>query len=141
MIECCFHCADDGRITGFSISGHAGRGKKGSDPVCAAVSTLAQTCITGLKDVLGIPLSIRHKDDGDLHVRIVSRIDAKEQQRVHDLFKVIEHGLLYVAESTADGQGPAVRVEHCHGGRLQQDLQQPSGGSALSTMKGEQDGS
>lgn len=112
MVHCRFLHDEENRLTGFQISGHAKRGSKGNDPVCAAVSTLAQTCITGLKDVLGIPLTIRHRNDGELYVRIAGTIEDGEQKRVNDLLQVIEHGLQYVAQNSVDGTGSAVKVEH-----------------------------
>ena len=43
----------DGRITGFSCSGHSGYAEEGSDIVCAAVSTAVKFAETTLSEVLG----------------------------------------------------------------------------------------
>ena len=43
----------DGRITGFSVSGHSGYGEAGSDIVCAAVSTAVTFAEATINDVLG----------------------------------------------------------------------------------------
>ena len=43
----------DGRITGFSVSGHSGYGEAGTDIVCAAVSTAVQFAECTISDVLG----------------------------------------------------------------------------------------
>ena len=44
----------DGRITGFSCSGHSGYAEEGSDIVCAAISALTQGAVIGLKEVIGL---------------------------------------------------------------------------------------
>ena len=43
----------DGRITGFTVSGHSGYGEEGSDIICAAVSTAVQFAECTISDVLG----------------------------------------------------------------------------------------
>ena len=43
----------DGRITGFTVSGHSGYGEAGTDIVCAAVSTAVQFAECTIADVLG----------------------------------------------------------------------------------------
>ena len=43
----------DGRITGFTVSGHSGYGEAGSDIICAAVSTAVQFAECTISDVLG----------------------------------------------------------------------------------------
>ncbi len=45
------------KVEGFTVSGHAGFGEKGTDIVCAAVTTAAMTAVNGLTDVANIPLS------------------------------------------------------------------------------------
>lgn len=43
----------DGRITGFTVSGHSGYAEAGSDIICAAVSTAVQLAECTIADVLG----------------------------------------------------------------------------------------
>ena len=43
----------DGRISGFSVSGHSGYAEEGADIVCAAVSTAVQFAECVINDVLG----------------------------------------------------------------------------------------
>lgn len=42
---------EQGFINGFTVSGHSGYGKHGSDIVCSAVSALTQTALLGLIDI------------------------------------------------------------------------------------------
>lgn len=50
----------------IKVNGHAGAGAKGSDPVCAAVSTLAWTLIYGISEVIGIEVTILREAKGEL---------------------------------------------------------------------------
>ena len=43
----------DGRISGFTVSGHSGYAEAGADIVCAAVSTAVQFAEITIADVLG----------------------------------------------------------------------------------------
>ncbi|MBR5236551.1 MAG: ribosomal-processing cysteine protease Prp [Clostridia bacterium] len=45
------------KITGFTVSGHAGFGDAGTDIVCAAVTTAVMTTVNGLTDVAKIELA------------------------------------------------------------------------------------
>ena len=53
----------EGRITGFSVSGHSGYAEAGADIVCAAVSTAVNFADATIRDVLGESAKIR-VDDG-----------------------------------------------------------------------------
>ena len=44
----------DGRISGFTVSGHSGYAEAGADIICAAVSTAVQFAEATITDVLGI---------------------------------------------------------------------------------------
>ncbi|MEW6606885.1 MAG: ribosomal-processing cysteine protease Prp [bacterium] len=65
----------EGKIVGFSGTGHADFAKAGEDIVCAAVSALLQSTIKGLQEYVGINLEIS-KEKGSLEVRI-KKIDQK----------------------------------------------------------------
>ena len=43
----------DGRISGFTVSGHSGYAEAGADIVCAAVSTAVQFASITIEEVLG----------------------------------------------------------------------------------------
>ena len=53
----------DGRISGFSVSGHSGYAEEGSDIVCAAVSTAVKLAECTINDVLGNHANTRVKAD------------------------------------------------------------------------------
>ena len=53
----------DGRINGFSVSGHSGYAEEGSDVVCAAVSTAVKLAECTINDVLGEHAKCRVNED------------------------------------------------------------------------------
>ena len=62
MTRCEFFM-EDGRITGFSVSGHSGYAEAGSDIVCAAVSAVVTMAEATINDVCGAKAKVRVKDD------------------------------------------------------------------------------
>ena len=53
----------DGRINGFSVSGHSGYGEEGNDIVCAAVSAAVQFAECTINDVLGNHANTKVRED------------------------------------------------------------------------------
>ena len=62
MTRCEFF-SENGRITGFTISGHSGYAEAGSDIVCAAVSAAVAMAECTINDVCGAKAKVRVKDD------------------------------------------------------------------------------
>lgn len=54
MITVSIQRDQEGRITTFTVSGHADYGEHGQDIVCAGVSAIVQTAILGLQEYLRI---------------------------------------------------------------------------------------
>lgn len=52
----------DGRITGFTVAGHAGTARRGQDIVCAAVSSAAYMTVNTLTEILHIPTDCTVRD-------------------------------------------------------------------------------
>ena len=59
----------DGRITGFSVSGHSGYAEAGADVVCAAVSAAVTFADATIRDVLGESAKTK-VDDGNASVTL-----------------------------------------------------------------------
>ena len=53
----------DGRIHGFSVSGHSGYAEEGSDIVCAAVSAAVTFAECTINDVLGNHANTKVKEE------------------------------------------------------------------------------
>ena len=56
MIEIRFNLRGEG-LCGFSVKGHSGTAKRGEDIVCAGVSSLTQTALLGLLEVVKADVS------------------------------------------------------------------------------------
>ena len=52
MIEIRVFSKSDGKISGFSVTGHSGTAERGQDIVCAGVSSLTQTALLGIMEYL-----------------------------------------------------------------------------------------
>ena len=52
----------DGKLSGFSVSGHSGYGADGTDIVCAAVSTAVKFASATITDVLGVKAKTKVND-------------------------------------------------------------------------------
>ena len=52
MIEIRTFSQADGKISGFSVTGHSGTAERGQDIVCAGVSSLTQTALLGIMEYL-----------------------------------------------------------------------------------------
>ena len=53
----------NGRLNGFSVSGHSGYAQEGSDIVCAAVSSAVQFAECTINDVLGNHVNVKTNPD------------------------------------------------------------------------------
>ena len=62
MTRCEFFVEDE-RITGFSVSGHSGYSKAGSDIVCAAISAVVAMTEATVNDICGAKAKVRVKDE------------------------------------------------------------------------------
>lgn len=71
----------EGVITGYYAKGHAEYAERGSDIVCAAVSTVMQTPLAGMEDVLHFNPTYAFDEDGYLTVNIdIHDCDGKEKE-------------------------------------------------------------
>ncbi|MBR5113364.1 MAG: ribosomal-processing cysteine protease Prp, partial [Clostridia bacterium] len=61
---------DENRLTGFEISGHSCFALKGSDIVCAAISSAAIMAANTITEVIGDRADISEKD-GYLNFRLI----------------------------------------------------------------------
>ncbi|MBQ2668198.1 MAG: ribosomal-processing cysteine protease Prp [Clostridia bacterium] len=92
MIRAEFFADAEGRVLGFSITGHAGMAEAGSDILCAAVSSAAYMTANTVLEVLRItPVSLR-VEEGDMLFRIAER-DEKPCRTVFSGFKLHLLGL------------------------------------------------
>lgn len=65
----------------FELSGHAGAGTRGNDLVCAGISSVSQTALIGLTDVLGIDVETTiDEDKGYLKVVLPDNLPTRQAE-------------------------------------------------------------
>lgn len=83
MTKITFYKTDD-LIIGYEVSGHTGKDEYGKDLLCAQISTVAQTFVVGIKEVLKLN-AFCEISDGYLKLKVATK-DAKLKE-VQTLFE------------------------------------------------------
>ena len=73
-------------IRGFTVEGHAGYGERGSDIVCASVTTVAMTTVNGLTDVVNISLMPEVRE-GYLACHLPEKLSEKQRREADVLLE------------------------------------------------------
>ena len=98
MIRAEFFADAQGRLSGFSITGHSGMAEEGSDILCAAVSSAAYMTTNTVLEILNVtPVSLR-VDEGDM----LFRVSERDARLCEDLFKGFKLHLLGLEEQYPD---------------------------------------
>ena len=72
---------EDGRISGFSVSGHSGYEEKGQDIVCAAISAVVGMAEATINDVCGAKAKVRVKEE-DARISLTLPTSCDEEETV-----------------------------------------------------------
>ena len=72
---------EEGRISGFSVSGHSGYAEAGQDIVCAAVSAVVGMAEATINDVCGAKAKVRVKEE-DARVTLTLPAVCDEEESV-----------------------------------------------------------
>ena len=72
---------EDGRITGFSVSGHSGYAEAGQDIVCAAISAVVTMAEATINDVCGAKAKVRVKDE-DARITLTLPTSCDEEEAI-----------------------------------------------------------
>ncbi len=72
---------EDGRITGFSVSGHSGYAEAGQDIVCAAISAVVTMAEATINEVCGAKAKVRVKEE-DARVTLTLPTSCDEEESV-----------------------------------------------------------
>lgn len=89
----------------FLIRGHAGYPEAGKDVVCAAVSSIAQSAVIGLKQVLGLQLGIEI-GDGYLECVLPENISDAEREKAG----IILETMVFSMKDLENQYGKLIRV-------------------------------
>ncbi len=72
----------DSNFQSFRLEGHSSIGKKGNNLLCAGVSTLVQTMILGIMNVLEINIHLE-KQDGYILCNFPDNLNQKENEGIN----------------------------------------------------------
>ena len=89
---------EDGRISGFSVSGHSGYAEAGQDIVCAAVSAVVGMAEATINDVCGAKAKVRVKEE-DARITLTLPTSCDEEESVQ---AVLAGLLLYLCNLRDD---------------------------------------
>ena len=88
-------------IYSFEFSGHANAAEYGQDIVCASVSSISQTILLGLIDIL--KGNIEYKvESGYLYFKIPNNLDKDELDKANVLTNTLRLGLDNIKENYSD---------------------------------------
>ena len=88
MINAEIYKQADGKITGFSIDGHANTAPRGQDIYCAGVSTISQSAFLCVRDYLK-----RDFDADFAHGRLMMLLNAPADELTEAVFQTLLIGL------------------------------------------------
>ena len=100
MTRCEFSMAD-GRINGFTISGHSGYAEAGSDIVCAAISAVVTMAEATINDVCGAKAKVRVKDE-QARITLTLPTSCDEEESVQAVLSGMMLTLLSLREDYPD---------------------------------------
>ena len=83
---------EEGRITGFTVSGHSGYAEAGQDIVCAAISAVVAMVETTINDVCGAKAKVRVKDE-DARITLTLPAVCEEEETIQN---VLDGMMLYL---------------------------------------------
>ncbi len=87
---------DRGKITSFTMSGHAKFGKRGQDIVCAGASAVAIGSINAVTSLTGIKLDVEQTESGVLSCTIPEGLPAEKYEKIQLLLEGMSISLLTI---------------------------------------------
>ena len=97
--------SQDGRRTGFTVSGHSGYAEAGSDVICAAVTAIVRFAEATLNDILGVGAKTRVDDEKAV---ITLTLPAKYEDE--DAVQAILDGMMLTLASLRDENPDYIEV-------------------------------
>ena len=73
---------DNGRITGFSVSGHSGYAEAGQDVVCAAITAVVTMAEATINDVCGAKAKVRVREQENARITLTLPASCDEEESV-----------------------------------------------------------
>lgn len=98
----------DGRIKSVESVGHSGFGREGEDIVCAALSSVIQTALMGLLQVVGI--NVDYRTDADMGYLKMTLPDGLSESVQHDADIILSTMLCGVSD-LEEGYSDYIKLE------------------------------
>lgn len=92
---------DERNIISVESIGHTGFAAEGEDIVCAALSSIIQTALLGLLQVVGINVNYR-TDDGYLKFELPNNLSEQEMRDAQIILATMTAGIADLTESYSD---------------------------------------
>ena len=92
---------EEGRISGFTVSGHSGYAEAGQDIVCAAISAVVTMAETTINDVCGAKAKVRVKDE-NARVSLTLPASCDEEESVQAVLSGMMLTLISLREDYPD---------------------------------------
>ena len=92
---------EDGRISGFSVSGHSGYAEAGQDIVCAAISAVVGMAEATINDVCGAKAKVRVKEE-DARITLTLPSSCDEEEAVQAVLSGMMLTLISLREDYPD---------------------------------------
>ena len=90
----------DDLISGVKINGHSGYEKHGKDIVCAAISSISQTAVMGIIQVLKIDLQYNiDEKTAYLEFDLPKNLNYEKLEKANIILKTMKIGILNIAQS------------------------------------------
>ena len=100
MTRCEFFTEGD-RITGFTVAGHSGYSEKGTDILCAAITTAVTMAETTINDVCGAKAKVRVKQE-DARISLTLPASCDEEETVQAVLSGLLLTLINLREDYPD---------------------------------------
>ena len=97
----CEFTIENGRIAGFSVSGHSGYSEAGSDIVCAAISAVVAMAEATINDVCGAKAKVRVKEQ-DARITLTLPVSCDEEESVQAVLSGMMLTLISLREDYPD---------------------------------------
>ncbi len=97
--------SQEGRRTGFTVSGHSGYAEAGADVVCAAVTAIVRFAEATLNDVLGVGAKVRVDEPNAV---ITLKLPAKYEEE--EAVQAVMDGMMLTLASLRDENPDYIEV-------------------------------
>ncbi|EIT85333.1 hypothetical protein A374_11335 [Fictibacillus macauensis ZFHKF-1] len=108
MIKVTVQRDDRGRISSFTMSGHADSGPYGTDLVCAAASAVSFGALNAIETLCNIPLEVETREDGGY---LAYRTPLHLSNHIDEKVQLLLEGMVVSLQTIEDGYGRFISLQ------------------------------